>query len=142
MKTAVMLAALVLALVSCSGGSGGSAGGGQPPLDVSGQWNGAWTSTNSGNSGPLEVFVTQSGSALSGELTVHGSPCADEISAVMHGTVSGTHVHFQVSFPDMGISIDGEVNLDPAGDSIYGAYLMQTNGSCGGDVGTAVVERQ
>jgi len=86
----LMLGPLLAALcsTSCSQGGGGSGSGGggasAPAVDVTGQWTGAWVSSDGSSGGNLSLSLTQNASAVSGSATFSNTPCFSG------GSVSGS----------------------------------------------------
>ena len=66
-------------------------------VNVSGQWRGAWRRVAGSGRGAIVATITQSGSTLTGEVTVKSTPCGDLIVPVK-GVVSGTVVDVKGPF--------------------------------------------
>ncbi len=94
-----------------------------PEGDLSGVWSGTWTSTNpdDGSTGTFEIQWAQAGSALSGTITVNGTPCLT--TGAITGTLAGDAIEFG--------SIQGQFDVDfsgtVAGETMSGTYST----SCG-----------
>jgi hypothetical protein len=67
-------------------------------VNVSGQWRGVWRQVANGRSqGTVIATLTESGSTLTGQVTIKSTPCGDLVVPVK-GTVSGTAVDFKGPF--------------------------------------------
>ncbi len=130
-------------LAGCDGGSGNGDGTETPLADetgtetpsaltLSGTWEGVWQSRRTPESGTLLVTLTQTGTTLTGEVEVTGSPCvsAETIAGersgdtVVFGTASGGPHHSMFSG-----------TVAPDGTAMDGTYAV-TGGPCAGDQGT------
>jgi tetratricopeptide (TPR) repeat protein len=95
-------AAVVGAVALAAGGGGGGGGGGdtppQSPSDVpanlDGTWRGTWTDTTDGTRGEAIFTLTQTGSSVTGTVSVPGDTCLPEGSVT--GTVSGSSVNLTI----------------------------------------------
>jgi hypothetical protein len=102
-----------------------------PSTGIDGSWSGTWASTSGGETGAIELVWAVSGSALTGTITLEGTPCL--VGGVVSGTASGSSVRFLTSQPEVQIRYRGRV-----GDSeIRGSYQS----SCGDPTGTWSVTR-
>ncbi len=80
---AIIFMCMLPLMLSCGGGGGG--GEAPPPtVDVTGTWSGTWASSNDIDHGNLSATLTQSGTSVSGTVSITESPC------ISSGSVSGT----------------------------------------------------
>ena len=101
------------------------------PPNLSGLWQGAWFSYVRGVGGSLSWSVTQSGSTLSGPLSLGNGPCF--ASGTLSGSFVGTSLHLTGVFPDAPgttVSLNGTYTAT----SMIWTYEI-TGGQCGGDSG-------
>lgn len=69
------------------------------PSDISGTWNGTWTSTRHLLTyGDLALHLTQNGSAFTGTADITDSDCGDVTGAPGSGTISGNSLTFEGSY--------------------------------------------
>ena len=147
-RLSVGFASLIVALplviaysASCSqGGSGGGGGGvSSPAVDVTGQWTGAWVSSDGSSGGNLSISLIQNGSSVSGAATFSNTPCfsggsvsgtcmGDNFSCAVTG--NGTHIFFNTTMSG------------PANDVMTATYAVNSGGACTGEHGTASLNRQ
>jgi hypothetical protein len=118
-------------LLGCGGSS--SVGGG-PTLNaqLNGSWHATLTSTASGGSFPLDIFIVQNGTTLSSDkISVQGM-CSS--INTMSGSVSGSKLNFIIT-GNTGdtVSITGTAS---GGNSFSGSYTIKTSGCINGDTGT------
>jgi hypothetical protein len=132
-------AALVLALSMGAGrcvaegraGPSTVSAAGTSAVDLTGHWDGAWESTRYAINGLLTGQLVQSGTALTGEVTVLGSGCT--AGGTVSGTVSGATVIFgAVAADEEQTNFAGSVSED--GKTMSGTYEV-ISGPCGGDTG-------
>ncbi len=110
---------------------------GNDPLaspNLAATWTGNWVSSKISSSGTFSVTVTQfsatviqPGTALSGSMTMSGSPCFST-SAFTDWIVSGNAVSW--SSPEIG-KFTGTIT----GATISGTYSVTSAGACFGDTG-------
>lgn len=100
----------------------------------SGTWNGYWTS-DFGGQGAIKAVVKQSGSTLSGTLTVRGTDCLghpDFTNLPLSGTVSGSEASFHASATcpadNSAISL-AFTRGTLSGNQMDGEYTVLVNGS-------------
>ena len=99
-------------------------------VDVSGDWEGTWTSDFSG-SGGLSAHITQSGTNLGGHLTVRNTACGDFSNLPLSGSVSGSIMSASASAY---CSLDGSYNSlsyiggNVNGNNISGSYTVYSDG--------------
>lgn len=123
---------------SCGGGGGGGGddGGGGTPINLTGNWSGSWTSFL-GKGGAVNITFTQSGTELSGTVSVTGSDCFT--AGTVSGTISATDVLIGIAFPGgQQVNYNGVVNTD--GTSMNGNYVV-SGGFCSGDYGSWSVNK-
>lgn len=100
-----------------------------PTVDVTGTWSGTWTSSNDIDHGNLAATLTQSGTSVSGTVSITESPCIS--SGSVSGTVSGNNVVFGVVSGTDTITYTATCTST----SMSGTYSVNT-GECAGDTGT------
>jgi hypothetical protein len=66
-------------------------------VNVSGNWNGAWRLVTGSGKGTVIATMTQSGSTVTGQVTVRNTPCGDLVVPVK-GVVSGIVVDVKGGF--------------------------------------------
>jgi hypothetical protein len=91
--------------------------------DVSGTWSGTWQNTSpDGSSGTFEMTLEQDGSAMTGSIVVHDTPClsAGEIS----GVVSNGEIQFGAVKAQSQIVFTGSLG---EGDTMGGSYQASAN---------------
>ena len=133
-SSAFILLGLMVATTSCGGGSGGGDGPGEEPppeVDISGDWSGAWTDAGGGDSGEATFFLTQTGTSVSGTVSVIGDECLS--TGNVTGTVSGDSA-------DMTIQSGAEtvvLNVTIDGSTMSGTWDYTASGSpeCAGATG-------
>jgi hypothetical protein len=84
---------------------------------LTGTWTGQYSGASSGN---FTLHCTQSGSALSGIISLE----TDGISMPIHGTVAGDSIQFG-TVGSTGISYQGQIS----GNSMSGTYQLTANGT-------------
>ena len=119
---------VVLLLAVCAVGCGGSSGSNQ--IDIAGSWSFSSQSSLVMVSG--NATMQQSGNALSGQVTLNGTPCAT--SATLTGTISGSMVNFQLQEGSQAVSFTGTVTAN--GTGVSGTYTAPTGGCTNGDSGS------
>jgi hypothetical protein len=97
--------------------------------DFTGNWQGSWNSVYS-DSGDLTVNMTQSGTTLSGKLTITNTDCGTLSNLVLSGSVSGNNINWisastycDGSYNELRF-VDGTLN----GNSILGNYTVYSDG--------------
>ena len=101
---------------------------------LAGTWNGAYESTSTpGSTGTFILDWTQTGSALSGTISVTASQCVSE--GTITGTTDGATITFGAVQGAYSIAYEGTVS----GDSMSGTY---TSPSCGNAAGTWTADKQ
>lgn len=94
---------------------------------LTGAWPGEWQNTTPDASrGTFRIQWTQSGSALSGTITITGTPCLTGGS--INGSLSGSALNFGVVTGQSQVSYTGTVS----GNTMSGTYTT----SCGNAQGT------
>jgi len=125
---------LVLLAVGCGGG--GSSSQSAAVLNLAGTWQ-ASTNSKLGFNTFLAGTLTQTGTQISGTLTIGDSPCAT--SGTLSGSVSGSTVTLSLMEGSQSVSLTGTVT--PDGNSITGTYQAQSGGCTNGDSGTFTATR-
>ncbi len=115
------------------------------PANLAGTWDGRWVSNRGGGSGTFVATLSQSGSALSGTVSVTGmAPCQAQGPREFFGSVTGSNFAF-------GVMIDEEFNIfavvfrgtvNPPGTSGSGTYLFCTFLTSSQDTGTFSMTRR
>jgi hypothetical protein len=116
---------LCVCLAGC--GSGTSSSG-----SLSGNWQFTAHSSASGETFTGSAPIQQSGSSITGTVTLSGSPCAT--SATLSGSISGTTVTFQLELGDQPVNFTGTANSNLT--SMSGNYTAPSGGCTNGDYGT------
>lgn len=99
-------------------------------VDVNGTWQGSWSSSY-GGSGGLTVNMTQSGTSLSGTMTVMATDCGTISNRPISGSVSGNVISVHASFVCPWDSSYNELNYTNGvviGNSISGSYTVYSDG--------------
>lgn len=97
--------------------------------DFTGNWQGGWNSVYS-ESGDLTVNMTQSGTTLSGKLTITNTDCGTLRNLDLSGSVSGNNINWisASAYCDGSYNVlrfvDGTLN----GNSILGNYTVYSDG--------------
>jgi hypothetical protein len=119
-------------LLGCGGGS--STGGGPTPnAQLNGSWHATLTSTASGGSSTVDVFIVQNGATLSSGRVALGTTCSSV--GTMTGSVSGDKVNVVITGNNGDtVSVTGTAS---GANSLSGSYTIKTSG-CGvnDDMGT------
>lgn len=107
---------------------------------VTGTWQGAWGSVPSPNSyGPLSATLTQTGSAVTGTVTLTFSPCFT--TGTLSGTISGNTISLTGTFPpQQQVLFSGTTSSTATEAQINGAYAV-SSGLCAGDYGIFTVTK-
>jgi len=125
--TTGLLISLALTLVACGSGSSLSL------QTVDGAWNFELTSSALGGASYTgSVILAQSGSKVTGTMTLTNAPCAT--SAPLTGTVSGSDVSFQVTEGGQVVTLNGAINS--VFSSMSGSYTAAPGGCLNGDHGS------
>src|SRR5262245_36060233 len=144
-RTLLALFALVSASACAGGGGGGSASPSQPtsPSAAEASLSGTWTGSAADSSGPgvLSWQVSQSGSSISGSVTMADTRTGIIGRGSLSGSLSGSSITFSISVPVGGFdnpfgscsaTISGTAQAGTG--SITGTYTGSN--SCSGDVGS------
>jgi hypothetical protein len=122
-----LLAALIV-MIGCGSGTNTP-----NPLTVSGKWKFALNSSVEGGSNYTGLAqLTQTISAVNGQMVLNNSPCAT--NATVTGTVNGYNVTFQMTVGGQVVTLIGTVNS--VFQSMSGTYTAQANGCLKGDFGS------
>ncbi|HEY7020928.1 MAG TPA: hypothetical protein VH349_07410 [Ktedonobacterales bacterium] len=105
-------------------------------LNLSGTWDGTWQNTTPDTAtGTFTIIWTQTGSNLSGAISIKASTCISQASIT--GSISGDKISFGVVNGQAAITYDGTVS---GNDTIKGAYHAPS--TCGNAVGTWTATRK
>lgn len=135
-------AMLVLGVAACGGGSSGSASPTAPsPAAPAVNLGGAWSGTAKDSSGPGRMTwqLTQSGSTVSGTLTMSDDVTQVTGQGTLSGTLSGSTLQFSLTIPAGGFSgSDSACSLSASGSASASASTISgtfsgTN-TCGGSL--------
>lgn len=132
MKHAFEKAALgvLLGFLSACGGGGGNSN--TTAVSIAGNWQITVSSTKFDSSGTASGQINQTGSSVSGTLSLSGTPCAQ--TAAFSGTLNGTSLNATLNESGQNVSLTGTVTTD--GNSGNGAYTTPSGGCTNGDAGT------
>ena len=121
-----LLSICVLVLVACTAPITTSPS--QKTIDVTGTWSGSWWRSDGDEKGTLTVALTQSGSSLSGDMTVTSTTFSYSRDTTVSGTVEGNDVVFGIAIGGNGaiVTIDYEGTVSEDGDQMSGTYSMST----------------
>ena len=134
-KLTLLFLAFCLLSVGCGGGSTASGSSTQqatPPTNVAGNWQITTRSSVFGLTVLGSGSIAQSGSNLSGQFTLSGTPCST--SATMTGTISAAVLTIQLSENGQTVTLSGTASAD--GNSASGSYTAPAGGCTNGDSGT------
>jgi hypothetical protein len=126
----VSLAFALAMLGSCGGDDEAQCGG---FADVHGTWSGSWTGA-SGAHGPAVAVFTQSGSTLSGTITLSGTSCP------IMGPIDGTICNQALSLTETSMGNTVGISLTLSGSTMTGRYDV-VGGQCLGDRATISLTR-
>lgn len=101
--------------------------------ELSGTWNGNWTSNSTNKEGLINANFSHTESILSGTFSLENSPCMD--SGNIYGTVSDNKVNMLIRSGNNTFKIDTFRNPD---SSISGIYNI-TKGECKGSSGKVLL---
>ena len=97
-------------------------------LDISGTWSGNWFRSDGGEEGTMIAVITQSGSSLSGDMTIKSTTFSDSNETTIDGIVQGNDMVFDIAistfFATLVIHYQGTVSEDA--DQMIGTYSMST----------------
>lgn len=98
-----------------------------PNGSVTGAWSGSWYS--GGESGAVYSNVTQSGSSLSGTMTVYNTDCGNYYDVPLTGTDNGSGSYsFSVNTSCGSDSVNLKFSGTLVGDTLTGTYQNYVNG--------------
>jgi hypothetical protein len=126
--TAVVLTVAILALVGCGGSSTQQA---LAPLNLTGNWQFS-AHSNLGLTFTGAAALQQTGSSVTGQVTLSGDPCA--LSAALVGTVTGSAFNFQLQEGSQSVAFTGTIS--GSGTGVSGTYSAPSGGCTQGDIGT------
>jgi hypothetical protein len=133
----VLLSSLLLLASACGGGSSTSSdsnGTSPSSVNLSGTWNGRWTSVTGVSGATTSTFV-QNGSTVTGEFRFTGSPCF--AAAKFEGTIVGSDLTGTARAGGIVVTMSGTVTSG----SIDGTYSVGQAGACSNDTGTFTSQR-
>jgi hypothetical protein len=125
-KVALGLLLVFLSECGCGGNSSST------PVNIAGNWQFTGNSTKFGYNFTATGQINQTGSSISGTLSLSGSPCAQ--TADFSGTLNGTSLSATVDEGGQNNSFTGTVSAD--GNSASGTYSAPSGGCLNGDTGT------
>ena len=111
--------------------------------DFTGNWSGTWTSYYGGSSGGLSGKITQTGTSLTGTMTVTNTGCGTFPNVPLSGSVSGDVATFQGTVTCSQDSSSNELEFTNGtilGNTITGTYTIKRNSSTW-DSGTFILTR-
>jgi hypothetical protein len=108
-------------------------------FNITGTWSGNWWRSDGKEEGTLIATVTQSGSSLTGDMTITSTTFQYSHDTVISGTVAGSEVVFGMAISSNGetVTIDYEGTISEGGNQMSGTYYIST-----GYTGTWDVTRQ
>jgi len=137
--TTAIVGGAALAGVALAGGGGGGGDSGpsaQPAsiTDLSGDWRGAWIDNTDGSSGEAIFSLTQTGSAVSGTVSVTANECLSQGN--VSGTVSGAIANLTIQSGAETVVLNA--NADTAAMTLAGSwsYTASASTDCAGDTGS------
>jgi len=126
------LALCTIGLLSgCSSGGGGAA---PAAVDVTGSWNGIWSSSFGPDTGTFVMTAAQDGATVSGSADLSGSTCF--FGGGLAGSVSGSTLTGSLTAG----ANQAVFSLTVTGDTLNGSYSV-TGGDCAGDSGSVTASR-
>ena len=128
----ILVALAALSILSSCGGGGGSS-----VINVAGNWQFTANSTVFGFTSTAAGQINQNGSALSGTLSLSGTPCAE--SANFTGSLSGNKITATLDENGQNTMYTGTVAAD--GNSGSGTYQSPAGGCTDSDAGTFTGQR-
>ena len=102
-------------------------------VNISGNWEGTWTSHNGKNGGGVSATFVQRSDKLSGVFTLNDSPCIN--SGTISGVVSGEDMIMLIKSGEHTVSFTAN-DINPS--SLSGSY-MTTAGRCKGSSGDVAI---
>jgi len=126
---------VALLAVGCGGGGSGSSQS-AAVLNLAGTWQ-ASTNSTLGFDTFLSGTFTQTGTQISGTMSIGDSPCAT--SGTLNGSISGSTVTLSLMEGSQSVSLTGTAT--PDGNSITGTYRAPSGGCTNGDSGTFTAAR-
>lgn len=119
--------ALILFLFGCGSGNNSSS-----VVNIAGNWSFTGNSTKFGDQFTATGAIVQTGSSVSGALTLEDDPCAT--TASFSGSVSGSNLSVQLNEGGQEVSYTGTITDN--GSAAGGTYTAPAGGCTGGDTGT------
>ena len=106
-----------------------SIGGEDQGTSITGAWSGTWTSYD-GYTDNGSANMTQSGSSVSGTMTVYGTDCGNYYNVPVTGSDNGSGAYsFSISTSCGSDSVNLQFSGTLSGDTITGTYYNYVNGS-------------
>jgi len=119
------------------GGGGGGDGGSSSPqtasvTDLSGEWRGTWIDNTDGTSGEAIFSLTQTGTSVSGTVSVAGDECLT--TGNVSGTVSGKDADLTITSGAETVALNAVA--DTSAMTLSGTWnFAPSASSCGGTTG-------
>lgn len=134
MKKILIVALFSLWLAGCGNGSENRFGGhpSTGTVNLAGTWQISLISSKTSHVITGSLSISQSGTTVSGQANLTGSPCAT--GAPMSGSISGSMVQLILQMGSQALMLTGSVNS--AATSITGTYTAPSGGCLDGDTGT------
>lgn len=109
------------------------------PVELSGTWQGSWSSQRVIIGGNATAMVAVSGSSISGTLELTGPEGSNLIDS---GAITGSVdcLSMELSVADDSLTLDG--TLTPEGTAFTGSYNVSLNGGAIEDYGTFLLTRR
>jgi hypothetical protein len=97
-------------------------------FNITGTWSGDWWRSDGKEEGTLIATVTQSGSSLTGDMTVTSTTHLYSYDATISGTVEGSEVVFGMAISSNGetATIEYEGTISEDGNQMSGTYIIST----------------
>ena len=103
--------------------------GGEQSTSITGAWSGTWSSYD-GYTDHGSANMTQSGSSVSGTMTVYGTDCGTYYNVPVTGTDNGSGAYsFSITTSCGSDSVNIQFSGKLSGDTITGTYYNYVNGS-------------
>jgi len=124
------------AALALSGGGGGGGGdeSSPAPQNLSGTWRGTWTDNTDGTSGEAIFTLAQTGSTVSGTVSVPGDTCMP--TGNVSGTVSGNKANLTIQSGAESVTL--KATYKASAKTLSGTWDYSTSAStdCRGDTGS------
>ena len=133
--------AAVVGAVALAAGGGGGGGGDTPPqnpvnvpANLDGTWRGTWTDNTDGTSGEAIFTLTQTGSSVTGTVSVPGDTCLPEGSVT--GTVSGSSVNLTIQSGAESVTVNATADTKAMTLDGRWNYTASVSQECADSTGT------